>query len=82
MAAEPDPHLDKCFVTGSSSQGHPMAELVPSSLQVTSKQDRPASPNLCGELQFPARDFWGKNIFCGSTALLPSANTSLASQVL
>lgn len=59
-----------------------MAELVPSSLQVTSKQDRPVSPNLCGELQFPAGDFQGKNILCGSTALLPSAYASPASQVL
>lgn len=80
--AEPDPHLDKCFVTGNSSQGHPMAELVPSSLQVTSKQDRPVSPDLCGELHFSARGFCGKNILCGSTALLPSANASLPPQVL
>lgn len=82
MAAEPDPCLEKCFGTGNPSQGHPMAEPVPSSLQVTSKQDKPVSPNLCGEFQFPAGAFQGKNILCGSTALLPSAHASLASQVL
>lgn len=49
-------------------------------LKVTSKWDRPASSELCGESQFPARGFWEKNILCGSTALL--LNASLASQVL
>lgn len=78
MAAQPGPHLDKCF---GSLQGQPMAELVPSSLQVSSKQDRTLSSSLCGELQFPIWDFWGKNILCGSTAFLPSANASLSSQV-
>lgn len=38
--------------------------------------------NLCEELQFHTRDFWGKNILCESTTLFPSANASLASQVL
>lgn len=49
-------------------------------LKVASKWDRPASSELCGDSQFPARGFWEKNILCGSTALL--LNASLASQVL
>lgn len=47
--------LAKCFGMGNLSQGHPTAELVCPSALVTSKQDRPVSSSLCGEVQFPSR---------------------------
>lgn len=71
MTAAPNPPLDRRFGMGDLSQGHPTAEPVPPSLQVTLEQDRPVSSSPCGQLQFPARGFFGKGPPWGTASVDP-----------